>query len=144
MIALPTHTTRLEIKAGPYTIPAGARVRFVRHDGFGYVVEWEGVGFILDPKTLKKIVHRTEVGMIVSHRVAKETGATIVVEKTGPGSWIEQEDGWATLCLNHSFVIIHPTRALAMWHSAAPSGWCGDCERIADGKAPRITTGKVL
>lgn len=87
---------------------------------------------------------RTEVGVVVQHRVARVTGATITVERTGPGSWIEQEDGWATLCLNHATLCIHPTRMLAEAHASAPDGWCGDCQAIAAGDRPRITTGKIF
>jgi len=83
------------------------------------------------------------VNVIVHYRVARETGATIAVERTGEGSWLEQEAGWMSYCVNHSQVCWHPTRALAIYHAAAPSGWCGDCARIADGTSPRITTGKV-
>jgi hypothetical protein len=36
---------------------------------------------------------RVEVGQIVLHRQVRETGATVTVERTGPGSWVEQEPG---------------------------------------------------
>lgn len=87
---------------------------------------------------------KVEIGTVIHHRVARETGATTTVERTGPGSWIEQEPGWMTFCLNHSTICMHPTRELAISHASCPSGWCGDCRRIVEGKAPRITTGKVL
>lgn len=85
----------------------------------------------------------TAVGTIISHRVARSTGATIIVERTGDGSWVEQEPGWMTLCLNHASCVLHDTRSLAMRHAAEPEGWCGDCGRIAYGDAPRIHAGKV-
>lgn len=84
-----------------------------------------------------------EVGTIIHHAVARETGATITVERTGPGSWVEQESGWMTLCLNHSSCCLHDTRRLARAHAATPSGWCGDCARIVNGDSPRITEGKL-
>lgn len=81
---------------------------------------------------------RTSVGEVVSHRQARETGSTITVERTGPGSWIEQEPGWITLCLNHGQLVIHETRALAQDHASLPSGWCSDCALIARGERPKI------
>lgn len=85
----------------------------------------------------------TEIGQITRHAVSRETGATITVERTGEGSWIEQEPGWMTECLNHGQIMHHRTRRLAEWHAAIPSGWCGDCWYIAEGKRPRITTGRI-
>lgn len=81
---------------------------------------------------------RTPVNLIVHSVQVRETGATISVERTGPGSWIEQEPGWVTLCLNHAQLALHDTRRLAVAHAAAPSGWCSDCERIARGQRPKI------
>lgn len=84
-----------------------------------------------------------EVGQIVLHTKTRETGATVTVERTGPGSWVEQEPGWMTLCLNHSTCCLHETRLLAEQHAATPSGWCSDCQCIASGDAPRITGAKL-
>lgn len=85
------------------------------------------------PKT-----RRTPVNQIIHYTKARETGATISVERTGPGSWLESEPGWMTLCMNHSSCCMHDTRELAISHASAPSGWCGDCARIVKGDAPKI------
>jgi hypothetical protein len=99
----------------------------------------EGAYAIRTGRRYRKARRTTEVNVIVHSAQARETGATINVERTGPGSWIEQEHGWVTLCLNHAQLAIHDTRALAIAHAAKPSGWCGDCQAIADGIRPRIT-----
>ena len=82
---------------------------------------------------------RTEVGIIVRHTKTQQTGATVVTEKVGPGSWIEEEPGWMTLCLNHGQLIFHETRTLAEWHHSDPGGWCSDCRRIKQGVMPKLT-----
>lgn len=83
-------------------------------------------------------MRRTTVNEIAYSTQARETGATITVEKTGPGSWIEQEPGWMTLCLNHGTCCSHDTRELAESHASTPSGWCADCRNIVEGIRPRI------
>jgi len=95
------------------------------------------------PVRRQRTTRVAEVGAVVQHRVARETGATVTVERTGPGSWIEQEPGWMTICLNHGTCCLHTARLDAEAHAATPSGWCGDCRMIVEGKRPRITTGKV-
>ncbi len=82
---------------------------------------------------------RSAVGTIVREARCRETGATTRVERSGPGSWIEQEEGWVTLCLQHATCVVHPTRSLAEWHAVSPSGWCQECRAITEGEAPRIT-----
>lgn len=89
------------------------------------------------------MTHMTETGMVVRHTLCRATGSTITVERTGPGSWIEQKPGWVTLCLNHSTLCLHRSRHAAERHAAWPE-WCGDCARILTGEKPRITTGKIL
>jgi hypothetical protein len=85
-----------------------------------------------------KNARRVDIGMILRHTQARSTGATVTVERTGPGSWIEQEPGYMTMCLSHSTCVLHYTRRDAFDNAAAPEQWCGDCELIADGKRPRI------
>lgn len=87
---------------------------------------------------------RVSVGTIVLHRVARSTGATITVERTGEGSWIECEPGWMTSCLNHGQNMQHQTNVLAKQFAAAPEEWCSECAKIASGEEPRITVGKVF
>jgi hypothetical protein len=72
----------------------------------------------------------TGIDEIVRHAQAKSTGATITVTRVGPGSVYEQEPGWMTMCLNHSELVFHETRLLAVRHSSAPEGWCGGCGHI--------------
>jgi hypothetical protein len=148
-----TITFTTDTNFGAFTIPAGTFGKIAtidgkaqrNHRGATVVVVtrefpsvWATIG-----REVKVLRSRTGVGEIVHHRVAASTGATIVVERTGPGSSIEQDRGWATVCLNHGMLIIHETRKLAVAFAAVPEEWCGDCERIADGTADRITTGLV-
>ena len=86
---------------------------------------------------------RRDIGEIVHHRKARSTGATITVERTGEGSWIESQPGWMTIDLSHSTVASHDTRATAVDFAAHPEEWCGDCQLIAAGKRPRIEGSKV-
>jgi hypothetical protein len=113
----------------------GAQVAVVTAD---YPSVWAKVG-----REVQVVRRTTGVGEVIRHAVAKSTGATIIVERTGPGSSIEQDAGWATVCANHATLIIHETRAAALSHAVEPEGWCADCERIANGKADRITTGLI-
>lgn len=85
----------------------------------------------------------TAVNELIHHRKARSTGATITVERTGEGSWIEQEEGWMTVDLTHGTVASHDTRAAAVDFAAHPEEWCGDCRLIADGKRPCIEGSKV-
>lgn len=81
---------------------------------------------------------RVPVNEIVRHTRARSTGATIAVERTGPGSWIEQDPGWVTVCVNHGQCCMHETRRLAESFAACPEEWCSDCRLIADSDRPRI------
>jgi hypothetical protein len=74
------------------------------------------------------------VGDVISRRRARSSGATIAVERTGDGSWIEQEPGWMTVCETHSTCVLHSTRALALAHAASPEGWCADCSVVVEGQ----------
>lgn len=78
---------------------------------------------------------KASVGAVISARRNRETGTLVTVERTGPGSWIEQEPGWMTLCDEHSTCCLHETRALALAHAAQPSGWCELCYELVNGKA---------
>ena len=73
------------------------------------------------------------VGTIVQRHHALSTGALITVERTGTGSWIEEDPGWATLCETHSRIVTHRTRRLAIYHATCPEDWCEDCSEIAEG-----------
>lgn len=79
------------------------------------------------------------VGTIAHEARRRETGATVRVERSGPGSWIEEEYGWVTVCLNHATCVLHYTLVDARSHAPYPSGWCEPCREITEGKAPRIT-----
>ncbi len=72
----------------------------------------------------------TPVGWIVQQRRNRQTGTTITVERCGPGSWVEQEPGWLTLCEEHSSCVVHPTRRLAERHASDPAGWCEPCRGL--------------
>jgi hypothetical protein len=150
-----THNTTVTFKRridfGLFKIEAGEHGQLISepthrlHAGHSVAVHVKGfppvsVQIGRDVKVLRS---RTDVGTIVSHRVARETGATITVERTGDGSWIEQEAGWMTLCLNHSTCVLHSTRSTAMRFAATPSEWCAECRDIVTGKSPMITSGLV-
>lgn len=141
------------VNFGAFTIPEGTFGKIASIDGVAqrnhkgatvavvtrdFPSVWATIG-----REVRVLRHRVEVGEIVSHRVARSTGATIIVERTGVGSTVEQDAGWATICANHATLIIHETRALALSHAREPESWCGDCERIANGKSERITIGLV-
>lgn len=86
---------------------------------------------------------QTGIDEIVRHAQAKSTGATIIVQRVGPGSAYEQEPGWMSMCLNHGQLVFHDTRILAVRHSSEPEGWCSDCETIASGKGAKIRGAKL-
>lgn len=88
-------------------------------------------------------VRETGIDEIVRHVQAKETGATVIVQRVGPGSAYEQEPGWMTMCLNHGQLVFHQSRILAVRHSSYPSNWCSDCQDIAGGKSEKITGRKL-
>lgn len=71
---------------------------------------------------------RTPVGGVVLDRVVRETGTRVYVERTGPGSSIEQEPGWATVCQDHGGVVVHETRRLAERFASVPTEWCPTCQ----------------
>lgn len=148
-----TITFKRDTNFGGFTIPAGTFGKIATIDGKAQPTHkgatvavvtaqfpsvWAQIG-----RDIKVVRGRTEVGMIVHHRVARSTGATIMVERTGEGSSIEQDRGWATVCANHATSIMHDTRALAVSHASVPEEWCDDCRAIADGDADRITIGLV-
>ena len=95
-------------------------------------------------RTMTTSYRKTEIGMVTRHTKTRQTGATVTTERTGPGSWIEQEPGWVNLCLDHGQLIHHRTRSLAERFHSRPAEWCSDCRRIVDGKRPRIDGPKVL
>lgn len=137
---------------GAFTIPAGTVGKVATIDGVNQpmhrgarvaVVTTFGNVWAVIGRDVRVYRRTSGVGTIVHHRVARSTGATIIVERTGPGSSIEQDNGWATVCLNHATSIQHDTRALAVSHAVEPENWCEACEDIANGKADRITIGLV-
>lgn len=80
------------------------------------------------------------VDTVIARRRARSTGATISAQRVGPGSWLEQEPGWATVCEMHSTCVMHETRRLAKAFMAAPEEWCQPCEQIATSAPDSATT----
>jgi len=63
-------------------------------------------------------------------RRCRATGTTVALyDAAAPGADFTPADGgrWVTVCEDHSFLVQHPTLALARDHAAAPDGWCDEC-----------------
>lgn len=58
------------------------------------------------------------------------TGANITVGTSEEVGMIEDSDyNWWTVCDTHSIIVCHPTKRLAITHSAFPE-WCEECSKI--------------
>lgn len=67
----------------------------------------------------------------------RETKTTVqIVDLTAPDSEFDAErdlvtgkviNRWATICVDHSIIVTHPTSQLAWDHAAHPLGWCEVC-----------------
>lgn len=72
-----------------------------------------------------------EAAGLVQLRVARSTGVLVgVYDAVAAGL---EDFGWATVCEPHSGLVIHDTRALAVWHAPAPEGWCEGCQALDAG-----------
>lgn len=68
------------------------------------------------------------VNDIVQFRTARSTGTMVMIIRTGPGSWVEQEPGWMTICDDHGGCVMHDTLSDARAWAPHPEGWCPDCQ----------------
>lgn len=67
--------------------------------------------------------------------IARETGRKIIVARSADlGLDADPGCDWWTLCDEHSFLVSHPTLALARSHAANPLGWCEDCMDEHEGR----------
>lgn len=58
---------------------------------------------------------------------SRDTGTTVEVIDNRAGEFDLGGSPWITLCDDHGMYVGHPTRHLANYHSAMPSGWCEVC-----------------
>lgn len=65
-----------------------------------------------------------DVGLVVA-RVARSTGTAVALYR--PGSQLDPDEGWLTLCLTHGQFVSHDTRWQATFHLPYPAGWCEMC-----------------
>jgi len=71
---------------------------------------------------------------IRQERRARSTGAVVqVLDLRHPDTQFAPEDDcvWATVCVTHGTICVHPTLALARSHAADPAGWCERCRGVA-------------
>jgi hypothetical protein len=82
------------------------------------------------------VLRHTRPGPLIQSRRNRETGTTVdVYDLDAPGAPLDRDDGfggiaeprWMTLCVDHSRLCTHYTRATAISHASLPSGWCGVC-----------------
>lgn len=67
----------------------------------------------------------TQAAGLVQLRTAQQTGTLVgVYEAVAAGI---DEFGYATVCEEHGELMIHETRALAVWHATTPREWCSEC-----------------
>lgn len=66
---------------------------------------------------------------MIKQRRNRQTGTLITV---GRSSELELNDGegWALICEDHSFIMQTETRALADRHASDPAGWCEQCREF--------------
>lgn len=65
-----------------------------------------------------------DVGLVVA-RVARSTGTAVALYR--PGTQLDADEGWLTMCLTHGQFVSHDTRHLAESHLPHPDGWCEVC-----------------
>jgi hypothetical protein len=76
------------------------------------------------------------VTRLVQDRRNRETGTTILLYDNRDGSFDESdENGWFTVCEEHGSMCSHPTLQLAREWASEPTGWCEECQKLADGTA---------
>lgn len=66
----------------------------------------------------------------VTTRRNRQTGTKVTVARSaelGLDADNAGENDWWTLCVDHAFLVSHPTRKLAERHAADPMGWCEYC-----------------
>ena len=68
------------------------------------------------------------MGGVVQRRRARSTNATIEVIDNRDRSYMDDESRWYTLCVDHGYLVGHPTRALATSWAAEPESWCESCQ----------------
>lgn len=74
---------------------------------------------------------RGQGGPIQAHR-ARETGRVVEVWHADDLGDADEAGPWVTICVEHATSIHHATRALAVWHSANPTGWCEVCSEVEE------------
>lgn len=105
-----------------------------RHGGFN--VRWDGGqdchACTTPAVTAEQLIAdaHTHSG-IVTVRRSRQTGSVVALYR--PGSQLDVEEGWLTMCLTHDQFVSHDTRKLATYHLADPAGWCEDCQQVATG-----------
>ena len=62
-------------------------------------------------------------------RTARSTGTKVTVYHADElGMVVEDGLRWFTVCEDHSSLVGHETKALAVSFSSAPEQWCEDCQ----------------
>jgi hypothetical protein len=68
---------------------------------------------------------------VVRKTKARSTGAIIEVVDNRERSYMDDDNRWYTVCIDHGSLVGHTTRALAVSWSAEPESWCEQCQERA-------------
>lgn len=87
------------------------------------------------PKPRSTAPYRAEeLAGCIEYRKRRSTGFYVGVYN-GEEAGMDTDDGrmpWSTVCEEHSTVIHHATKTLALAHARDPQGWCEECQRLLD------------
>lgn len=97
--------------------------------------------FVTPISEAAKAAYMTRFGMrpdeaagLVGLRFARTNGALVGVYHAGDAGYeSDPTNPWATVCEDHSSIVLHGNRALAESHAADPEGWCEPCRSTGAG-----------